>query len=78
MGAFSETKKCFLFADGDKKMTEKTGKKVQDTGMQLNYALVNLLRKYDWVIEEKDEERVMLLLFAHRQSIREMISSKFS
>lgn len=59
-------------------MTEKTGKKVQDTGMQLNYALVNLLRKYDWVIEEEDEERVMLLLFAHRQSIREMISTTFS
>lgn len=56
-------------------MTEKTGKKVQDTGMQLNYALVNLLRKYDWVIEQEDEERVMLLLFAHRKSIREMISS---
>ena len=59
-------------------MTEKTHKKVQDTGMQLNYAVVNLLRKYDWVIEEEDEERVMLLLFAHRQSIREMISSTFS
>ena len=55
-----------------------TEKNLQNTAMQLNYAVMNLLRKYDWVIEPEDEEKVILLLFAHRKAIREMTSTTFS
>jgi len=76
VGELSETKKCFVFAYGEEKMLTEEQKNLQNTGMRLNHALVSLLVKYSWVIEEEDEEKLFLDLFAHRKSIRDMISTK--